>query len=75
MEGTAGSLETTSKARLWDTALKCFFRVLEITSPDHLVVINGPPLHETVTWYKICHVGWQATHWGIQNKEKSRLAG
>ena len=33
------------------------------------------PLHETVTWYKICLAGWQATHWDIQKKEKSRLAG
>ena len=33
MEGTAGSFETTSKARLWDTALKLFFPVLQITSP------------------------------------------
>ena len=33
------------------------------------------PLHETVTWYKICPAGWQATQWDIQNKEKSRLAG
>ena len=33
------------------------------------------PLHEAVTWYKICHAGWQATQWDIKNKEKSRLAG
>ena len=33
------------------------------------------PLHEAVTWCKICHAGWQATQWDIQNKEKSRLAG
>ena len=33
------------------------------------------PLHEAVTWYKICHSGWQATHLDIQNKEKSRLHG
>ena len=33
------------------------------------------PLHETVTWYKIFPAEWQAAHWDIQNKEKSRLAG
>ena len=35
------------------------------------------PLHETstVTWYKICPAGWQATQWDIQNTEKSCLAG
>ena len=33
------------------------------------------PLHEAVTWCKICPGGWQATHWDIYNKEKSRLAG
>ena len=33
------------------------------------------PLHEAVTWYKICSAGWQATRWDIQNKENSRLAG
>ena len=32
-------------------------------------------LHEAVTWCKICPAGWQATHWDIYNKEKSRLAG
>ena len=26
------------------------------------------PLQLTVTWYKIRHVGTQATHWDIQNK-------
>ena len=33
------------------------------------------PLHEADTWYKICPLGWQATHWDIQNKERPRLAG
>ena len=33
------------------------------------------PLHEAVTWCKICPAGWQATHWDIYNKEKSCLAG
>ena len=28
-----------------------------------------------VTWYKIYHVGEQATHWDIQNKENSSLTG
>ena len=37
--------------------------------------IKMGPLHETVTWYKSCPAGWHATHWDIQNKEKSRLAG
>ena len=32
-------------------------------------------LHEAVRWYKISPAGWQATHWDIQNKGKSRLAG
>ena len=36
---------------------------------------SNEPLHEAATWYKICHAGWQATQWYIQNKEKSRLAG
>ena len=36
----AGSLETKPRAaRLWDVALKFFFPVLQITSPDHLVGI------------------------------------
>ena len=29
------------------------------------------PLQLTVTWYKEHLAGEQATHWGIQNKEKS----
>jgi len=33
------------------------------------------PLHEAVRWYRISPAGWQATHWDIQNKGKSRLAG
>ena len=37
--------------------------------------VSMGPLHEAVTWYKICPAGWQATQWDIQNKEKSRLAG
>ena len=33
------------------------------------------PLHEAGRWYKISPAGWQATHWDIQSKGKSRLAG
>ena len=33
------------------------------------------PLQLTVTWYRICHAGEQATHWDIQNKENSSLTG
>ena len=38
---------------------------------------NDPmgPLQLTVTWYKIHHVGEQATHWDIQNKENSSVIG
>ena len=28
-----------------------------------------------MVWYKICPAICQATHWDIQNKEKSRFAG
>ena len=37
---TAGNLETKPKAAhgCWDTALRFFFPVLQITSPDHLEV-------------------------------------
>ena len=38
---------TKDCARLWDTALKFFFPVLQITSPDHLVVMKTNSLiHE-----------------------------
>ena len=33
------------------------------------------PLHDAVTWCKICPAGWQATQRDIYNKEKSYLAG
>lgn len=33
---------------------------------------NGP---FAWSWNKIFPAGWQATHWGIQNKDKSRLVG
>ena len=56
-----------------------------VTWPFHLkagtrkkiIIVNSGmgPLHEAVTWCTISPAEWQATHWDIQNKGKSRLAG
>ena len=32
------------------------------------------PLQDTITWYKIRHVGTQTAHWDIQNKEDLSLS-
>ena len=44
----------SSNSRLWDTALKFFFPVLQITSPDHLVIMVAKWNHDMIgleKWY------------------------